>query len=98
MWLMSIAYYMLWYAVIPKVLAKLPMWKAPLCAQVQVAEKQCTRAQKAVQELEQAEAASLELQAQLLEAQQALHSQQQFVAALQAASHETVPGQCFVTL
>ena len=57
-----------------------------------MAEKQSAQAQQATQEVEQAKSDSLQLQAQLLKAGQALHSQQQFVMTLQAAADEAAQG------
>lgn len=57
-----------------------------------MAEKQCVQARQAVQEAEQAKVTSTELQAQLFGAEQALHSQQQFVTSLQAAAEEAAQG------
>ena len=62
-------------------------------AQVHVAEKQCVKARQAVQEVEQAKSDSMQLQAQLLSADQTLHSQQQFVMTLQAAAEEAAQGE-----
>lgn len=59
-----------------------------------VAEKQCSQARGAVQQVEQARLVSTELQAQLLRADQALHSQRQFVMSLQAAAQEAAQGGC----
>lgn len=65
-----------------------------------MAEKQCAQAQQAVQEVEQAKSDSTELEAQLLRADQALHSQQHFVTTLQAAADAAAQGepdeQCWV--
>ena len=62
-------------------------------AQVLMAEKQNAQAHQAIQEVEQAKFDSLELQTQLLRADQALHSQQQFVKTLQAAANEAAQGE-----
>lgn len=58
-----------------------------------MAEKQCAQAQQAVQEVEQAKSNSTELEAQLVRAGQALHSQQHFVMTLQAAADEAAHGE-----
>ena len=58
-----------------------------------MAEKQCVQARQAVQGVEQAKSDSTELQTQLLRADQALHSQQQFVVTLQAAADEAAEGE-----
>lgn len=57
-----------------------------------MAEKQADQARQAMREAQQAKAASLELQEQLLRAEQALHSQQLFVMSLQAAADEAAQG------
>lgn len=59
-----------------------------------VADKQCSQARAAVQQVEQARLVSTELQAQLLRADQALHGQRQFVMSLQAAAQEAAQGGC----
>ena len=58
-----------------------------------VAEKQSAQARQATQEVEQAKSDSLELEAQLFRAEQALHSQQQFVTTLQAAADAAAQGE-----
>lgn len=62
-------------------------------AQVHVAEKQCAQARQAVQKVEEAKSESTELEAKLMRADQALHSQQQFVTTLQAAADEAAQGE-----
>ena len=65
-----------------------------MTVQVDVAENQCAQARGAVQHMEEARLVSTELQGQLLRADQALHSQHQFVMSLQAAAQEAAQGGC----
>ena len=60
--------------------------------QVHIAQGQCGKARQAVQEVEEAQAASNDLQSQLDRLKEALHSQQHFVTSLEAAITGTLPG------
>ncbi len=61
--------------------------------QVLVVQKQCAQAKQAMQEVQNAESASRELQSQLDRTHQAMLSQQQFVSSLEAAISHTDPGE-----
>lgn len=60
--------------------------------QVHIVQGQCGKARQAVQEVEEAQAASNDLQSQLDRLKEALHSQQHFVTSLEAAITGTNPG------
>ena len=59
---------------------------------MEIIQKQCVQAQQAMRQLEEAQAGSSDLQAQLDRLQQSLHSQQQFVTSLEATIAGTNPG------
>lgn len=60
--------------------------------QVHIVQEQCGKARQAAQEVEEAQAASNDLQSQLDRLKEALHSQQHFVTSLEAATTGTNAG------
>ncbi|KAL0034643.1 hypothetical protein WJX77_000708 [Trebouxia sp. C0004] len=60
--------------------------------EVKIIQMQCVQAQQAVRQLEEAQAASSDLQSQLARLQQSMRSQQQFVTSLEATIAGTNPG------
>ena len=59
---------------------------------MEILQKHCVQAQQAMRQLEEAQAASSDLQSQLDRLQRSLHSQQQFVTSLEATIAGTNPG------